>query len=265
MNNNFEHTPKYPVQTLGKALDVITFLKNNPSAEGTSITEISKSLGMGKSGVHRILDTLLAYDYVEKAGSNSTSYRLGWGLFNAGNAVSKQHTLSGMNYMPILEKLCNRFSETINLGVLTNMETIIICKIEPEVKIRMNTQLGEREPLYSTAMGKLFLSNFTKSELAEYFRNTKTEKLATNTIVSLEEMEKEIEIIKRSGYALDNEEYFDGMICFAMPIKDYTGKNISGISISGPASRMTTEKIKEIEETLTEDCKELSRFLGYIS
>lgn len=261
--DSFEHVPKYPVQTLSKALDILNYIKENNSTEGTSISEISKALDMGKSGVHRLLDTLMAYGYVEKTNINSTAYRLGWGLFDVGNSVPKQHTLNSTSYIPAVEKLCNMFSETVNLGVLNNHETVIICKIEPNIKLRTNTQVGEREPLYATALGKLFMSDFSNEELAWYFENTEIEQLATNTITTLEAMKKELRLIKNQNYALDNEEYFDGMICFAMPIKDFTGKIVSGISISGPAKRMSKEKLSNIHLSLTQTCHELSAFLGY--
>ncbi|HIW49172.1 MAG TPA: IclR family transcriptional regulator [Firmicutes bacterium] len=260
---SFEHIPKYPVQTLAKALDILRYLKDNSSTEGVSISEISRALTIGKSGVHRTLDTLMAYGFVEKAGANSTNYLLGWGLFDAGNAVPKQHTLNGANYIPQLEKLCNRFSETVNMGVFNQYETVIICKIEPNIKLRTNTQVGEREPLYATALGKLFLSDFSPEELAEYFANIDASPLAANTITTLAFMQREVAQIRRQGYALDNEEYVDGMICFAMPIRDFTGKTISGISVSGPARRMTPEKLENIKESLAPVCQKLSAFLGY--
>ena len=260
---SFEHIPKYPVQTLAKALDILQYLKENTSTEGVSISEISRALSIGKSGVHRTLDTLMAYGFVEKAGANSTSYLLGWGLFDAGNAVPKQHTLNGANYIPQLEKLCNRFSETVNMGVFNNYETVIICKIEPNIKLRTNTQVGEREPLYATALGKLFLCDFTPEELQGYFENIEISPFAANTITTYEKMKAELAKIRHQGYALDNEEYFDGMICFAMPIKDFTGKTVSGISVSGPSRRMTAEKLENIKESLSTVCAQLSSFLGY--
>ncbi len=261
--NSFEHIPKYPVQTLGKALDILNYIKDNHSTEGISLTEISKALGIGKSGVHRLLDTLMAYDFIEKTSDSSTSYRLGWGLYHAGNAVPKQHTLSSSNYMPIMERLCKKFSETVNLGIYSNFETIIMYQMEPNRMLRTNTQIGEREPLYCTSIGKIFLSQFTYAQLESYIRDINPEKKTKNTIVSFEDLLKDISEIKDRGYAIDNEEYVDGMICMAMPIKDFSGKTVYGISVSGPAARMTEEKRNEIYPILKEACDEISEFLGY--
>jgi len=261
--NDFKHVPKYPVQTLSKALDILVFMRDNPSNEGLSLTEISSALGIGKSGVHRLLDTLMAYDFVEKINGVSPAYRLGWGLFNAGNAVPKQHTLNGANYMPVVEKLCNSFLETVNLGILNNYEIIIICKMEPARMLRTNTRVGEREPAYATALGKLFMTGFSEKELEAYVQKTELQRLASNTITESDKLRQTLEIIRKQDYAVDNEEYVDGMICVAMPIRDFTGSIVSGISVSGPAKRMTKEKIEEIKPVLRDACRKISEFLGF--
>ncbi|MCI8342300.1 MAG: IclR family transcriptional regulator [Firmicutes bacterium] len=258
-----EYVPKYPVQTLGKALDIIEFLKSNTCAEGMSISEISRGLSMAKSGVHRLLDTLMAYGYVEKVENALTTYRLGWGLYDAGSAVPKQHTLNGANYLPLLERLCFSLNETVNLGVLNSREAVILCKIEPDIKIRTNAQVGEREPLYATALGKLFLCDFDQASLENYFESAPIQKLTANTITTVAEMKRELKSIKDSGCAMDYEEFFDGMICCAMPIKDFTGKTVSGISVSGPARRMDNAKLDEIRLQLKHVCAEISLFMGY--
>lgn len=262
---NFEHKPKYPVQTLGKALDIINYIKDNPSSEGVSLSEISKALGIGKSGVHRLLDTLMAYNFVEKNNDNSTSYRLGWGLYHAGNAVPKQHILSGSNYISVIEKLCRTFSETVNIGLYNNYETIVIHRIEPNVILRTNTQVGQREPLYCTALGKLFLSQMDDEEILRYIKKIKPTKKTEKTIVDSKAILSEIEQVRKNGYSLDNEEFVDGMICIAMPIKDFMGKIIYGISVSGPSNRMTEEKRRIIMRELQNSCKEISAFLGHMT
>jgi len=261
--DNFEHTPKYPVQTLGKALDILNYIKDNPSSEGVSLTEISKALGIGKSGVHRLLDTLMAYNFIEKNSENTTSYRLGWGLYHAGNAVPKQHVLSGSNYIAVVEKLCKTFMETVNLGIFSNYEVIVIHQVGPNRMLRTNTEIGEREPLYCTALGKLFLSELTDEEIRRYYEKVKPESKTEKTIVTAEGMIKELAEVRKKGYSEDNEEYVDGMSCVAMPIRDFMGKIKYGISVSGPTSRMTEEKRTEILTELEKACGEIASFLGY--
>lgn len=260
--DELHYKPKYPVHTLGKALDILAYLKNNISAEGVSIIELSENLDLGKSSVHRMLDTLLAYNFVEKS-NNGSSYRLGWGLFDAGNAVPKQHTLNNSNYIHLLEKLCNDVSETINLGIVNHNEVVIIYKIEPNVRIRANVQIGGREPLYATSLGKLFMCNFTHKEIENYYQTHIIKKLTANTIVSADEMILETTKIKSQGFSIDNKELFEDLMCISMPIKDFNGKIVAAISISGPAERLEGSKIEAIRPNLKKVCEELSEYMGF--
>jgi len=259
---SIDYKPKYPVQALSNAIEIIEYLKKNNSYEGVSISELSKHLALPKSNIHRLLDTLLAYDYVEKT-NNGFSYRLGWGLYDAGNIVPEQHTLNSANYIPALEKLCKKFDETVNLGILSRTEVIIICKIEPNVRIRANVQIGEREPLYATSLGKIFMSEYTNDKVINYFSKNKVVKFTDNTIGTAEDMLNELSQVRKQGYAVDNEEFSFGLVCVAMPIRDYSGKIVSAVSLSGPATRMTEEKRRQILLDLNKSCAELSSFMGY--
>ena len=91
------YRPKYPVQTLEKAIDILLYLKKNASPNGVGIAEISENLNMGKSSVHRILDTLYAYGFVEHM-RQGTGYCLGWGLYDVAQSVLNNHRLSETNY-----------------------------------------------------------------------------------------------------------------------------------------------------------------------
>lgn len=259
---NVDYKPKYPVQTLEKALEIIKYFKNNITTEGISISELSEKLNMGKSSVHRILDTLYAYNYVERL-NNGSSYKLGWELFDIGNTVPNQHSLSSSNYIPLLEKLCAKYSETVNLGILNNDAVVIIYKMEPNIRLKANVQIGGREPLYATSLGKHFLSEMTDDEIYNYYRVHKIEPYTRNTIITPGKMMKEIQEIRRTGTAIDREEFCDGLTCVSMPVRDFTGKVVAAISLSGPSQRLSMDTISQIKEDLRETCDKLSSYMGY--
>lgn len=259
---NGTYQPKYPVQTLGKALDILLYMKDSSSSEGVSIAELSEYLNMGKSTVHRLLDTLLAYNFVEKTYLGS-AYKLGWGIFDIGNAVPKQHSLNSSTFYPLLEDLCNKFSETVNLGILNKNTVVILSKIEPNIRIRANVTVGGNEPLYCTSLGKIFLSSFTVQEVKDYFQSIEVHKLTNNTITLLDKMFEETRRVSEKGYAIDNEEFCVGLICVAMPVYDYHGNVVAAISLSGPSERMIQSKIALILPELKAACQQLSGYLGY--
>ena len=260
---NKAYRPKYPVQTLEKAIDILLCLKQSNSSNGMGLAEISEKLDMGKSVVHRILDTLYAYGFVEKVEESVTTYRLGWGIYDIAQGVLAGHNLDEAVYRKILEKLCAKCMETVNLGICNNNEVVIICKIEPERRLRSSVEVGEREPLYATALGKQFLSSFTHDEVKNYFANTDIQQMTKNTIVTLDEMYRELETVKKNGYAIDHMELCDDLICTAVPVFDYRDELVAAISISVPINRYTEEKSREIVSELKQASEVLSEFLGF--
>lgn len=258
----FNYTPKYPVQTLQKAIEILMYIKENGSSDGLTIAELSEKLDMGKSVVHRILDTLYAYRFVEKTDKNG-AYRLGWGIYEIAQTIPLHHSLNEDVYRKIMEKLCNEFQETVNLGIYNNGEVVIICKVEPDRRVRSNIEVGEREPLYATALGKQFLSEFTKDKIREYFETVQLKKLTENTIVDLDKMSEELKKVRMNGVSIDNQEYSEDLICTAAPIYNYENKIVAALSISVPESRYTEKKSKEIVNSLKEAAMEISEFLGY--
>ena len=124
-------------------------------------------------------------------------------------------------------------------------------------------EIGEREPLYATALGKQFLSHFTKEEVKDYFTKADIQPITQNTIVSLDDMYSELEIVKKNGYSIDNMEFCDDLICTAVPVFDYKNELIAAISISVPSSRFTKEKSQEIIQELKKAGEALSEYLGY--
>jgi IclR family transcriptional regulator, KDG regulon repressor len=259
MNSPLASTPKYPVQTLEKALEVIEILKNGPS-EGLRIKELSDKLGMGKSTVHRILDTLAAYRYVEKV-SGGTKYRLSWKLFEIGNVIPRQRNLENID-VDILRNVCEKFRETVNLGIRVNSTLVIVSKVDPQqVAIKAGLYVGEQEPLHATAMGKVLIC---EQNISEIFNVEPLEQYTPRTITSLEALEEHLKLVREQGYAVDDEEYSIGLFCIAMPVRNYNSDIVAALSISGPAFRLNYSKIINIREELKEACEKLSLHFGSV-
>ena len=261
MENN-EHVPKYPLQTLSNALEILNYIKDCPSSEGVTLMELSKDMNIGKSSAHRILDTLLAYNLVEKTSGVQTTYRLSWGAFKVGNSVPKYHTLNSSNYVHVLEKLSNQTKRLSNLCVLNDYETIVMCSVNPSSNTISTMPLGERKPLYATAVGKLFMMQFEEEDIRMYFRNITIKKYTANTILNYIDFLDELSKIRKNDYSIDNCEYEENTVCIAMPIRDYTKRIIAAISISGSAEEITEENIEAFKPILKEACDGISDFLG---
>ncbi|MEW5785593.1 MAG: IclR family transcriptional regulator [Bacillota bacterium] len=246
--------------TLEKALEIIEQLKNCNS-DGLGISFLSDTLGLGKSTVHRILDTLMTYDFVEKC-PNSSKYRLTWKLFEIGSTIPRQRNLDYFD-TKILHELCGKYKETVNLAIRVRNKAVIISKVDPQdVPVKVNLGVGEHDPLHATALGKVLISELDSDELLAIFGGEQLEQYTGNTITSLNELASHLAKVREAGYAFDLEEYSPGLTCLAVPIRNYTNQVIAAISISGPSFRLQHNKIMSIIEDLKSTCREYSNYLG---
>lgn len=256
-----QHRPKYPVQVLNKSLEILEYLAGEKSPKGCGISEISTALQIGKSTVHRILDTLISFNYVEKC-SDTGRYRLGWELFKIGHVVPKQHNFDGIDFK-ILEEICNQFHETTNLGVKNEKDLVVIAKYEPERNLKAIYQLGGREPLHATAMGKVLLSETSEEDLRALFKDYDFKRYTVNTIIHLESYLKELSAVRERGYAIDNEEFSIGICCLAVPVRNFKGEIAAAISVSAPSIRMDAYIQDQIINSMKKAGEKLSQYLGY--
>ena len=258
MNDN--HRPKYTLQALEKSLEVIDCLAAHSSNRGLGVSEISKMLCLGKSTIHRILDTLAAHNYVEKF-SEQNRYRLGWRLFEIGNLVTTQHDFHNFDF-DIMQKLCHEYGETVNLGIPVGSGVAVIAKAEPETNLIANLKLGRNVPIHATALGKVLLAGFDDIALQNFLGTISLTGRTATTITSKDELLLEIQQVRINGYAIDNEEYYQGLCCLAMPIKNHREETIAALSVSGPSIRMDAEKRQEISLALKKATTKLSTYMG---
>ena len=255
--------PKYPVQTVGNAIEILEILAKDVSNHGVGVTDLSKEMNMGKSSVHRILDTLLYYGYVVKD-SDTSRYRLGWGLYTIGQRVPQQNQIFSLDSAYLIE-LSKKTGDTVNLGVRDRNEVIIISKLEgTNAGLRVGIQVGEHEPIHATALGKMLISDMTDEDVIDIMGSgTEFHKFTDNTISSVDELLHNLKTVREKGYSVDDQEFAVGMICIAMPIRDYTGNIIAAVSVSSPSNHMSQDRIAFITDNLRECCSRISWNMGF--
>lgn len=263
-NEKEERKIKYPVLTLEKALDIINYFKTHVSDEGVSLTEICRDLNMKKSSVHRILNTLYEYNYIERT-AGGKRYKLSWELYYIGSTVPLGRSLSSSVCMPVINELCEKYNESINMSVLTNNEAVVIYCAEPSVGVKLSNSIGDRQPLYATAKGKLFLSQMSDKKIFDYYRDTKIERFTQNTITTPGRMLNEIYDINSCGFAMDREEHYIGITCISMPIRNFENRIVATLSCSGLTQSILAkiDKSDELKNDLRDACERLSMHMGY--
>lgn len=248
------------VQSVDRALSILEVLSDY--SEGLGVTDISNKIGLHKSTVYRLLSTLIYKGYVVQD-SISNKYRITFKLFELGNKrVESLDILSASK--PYTKQLMKEVNEVVHLVIRDGNEIVYIDKVEADNTIRMASSIGRRSPLYCTSVGKVILAYLSDEEVEKIWNNSKIEKLTKYTITDLKDMKKELKIIRKKGYAIDNEENEIGVRCIGAPVFNRDGEVEGAISISGPTMRMTDSKLEEFSTEVIKYANMISKELGYI-
>jgi DNA-binding IclR family transcriptional regulator len=241
-------TGKYSVEAVVKALDVLESFR---SAEDLTLDEIRRRVGLNKSRVFRLLQTLADRGYVNRCDSGRR-YRLGAKLMERASGMRRD--IKHMVH-PVLMRLHERFNETVNLGVLSDGDVLYIEILESTRPFRMSSTVGVRMPAHKTAMGKSMLAHFSYAEpLPGTGLLSKSGKAA---------LTRDLEMIRNRGYAIDAEENEPGVTCIGASVVEASGRPVAAVSISGPSHRIRSKEA-EIAKCIVAECREISKTLGYI-
>jgi len=251
--------PNYPIKVLNKTFSILEILLKHDSA--MNMTEISEKLGLYPSTIHRILDTLKYWGYVEQ-NTNTQKYQLGLKLLELG--MAKLHQIDLVREVtPYLKELVKQYNETVHLGVLEEGEVLYLAKEESSQTIRMISYIGKRAPLHCTALGKVLLAYMSEEERKKILEEKELPRLTKNTITDKGELEKELDKIREQDFALDREENEKDVRCIGAPIRNYKGKVIAAISISSPIFRIDKNVQNNLKEALIKTTNKISKRLGY--
>ena len=243
------------VGALSKGLQILDQLLEASDAEkqGVSVTEVATVLGVNKSSASRLFQTLAKRGYVERD-TVSRGYVLGPKMRSVVQ-IGPKTALRDLA-RPFLYQLMKRTGECAHTAVYSQGKALIIDDVESAASLRVSGVVGRLEELHCTAVGKSLLA-FIDAPIPEVLPY-RTEQ----TFTCKAEFEKHLELIRQQGYALDDEENFEGVRCLAAPVFDKSGAAIACIGISGPTVRMTREKINDFAATLLDTSKELSHILA---
>jgi DNA-binding IclR family transcriptional regulator len=217
-----------------------------------SISEISKKLDLGISTTYRLLGTLKYKNYIEQNPLN-LKYKLGYEFLNKAFLVSNDESNIIKKSMLYLENLRDFTKESVSLAVLDGTNIVYIAKIDSYELLRTNIEIGKKFPAHKTELGKVLLAHLS---LKKFNRIFNIDKFSTDLNVS--ELRQCLEKVKIEGFAVDNEECTPGIRCMAAPIVNASGEVSTAISVSGPTTRFTLEKIDLWERELVKVAREIS-------
>ena len=250
----------YTIQVVAHALDL--FEQFLHGSDELSATEISNLLKLSTQSTFRLLTTLESRGYVEK-NFVTDRYRLGLKTFELRqNYLSQSGLLTRAR--PFLEKLLSASGETAYLVYLDKTHIVYVAAMESSQPVHVASRRGARLPAYCTASGKALIAGLPDAELDHLFPEGTMQSFTDRTSSSMTTLKKELQQVIRQGYAVDNEEYDREVCCVAAPVFGSTGRAVGALSISGPAFRMSSDRVEnELAPLILQSCTDLSKHLGF--
>lgn len=255
-----EENFKYLSQAIQRTIDVLlAFTNEHPE---WTLSELSEAIDMPKSALFRSLVNLESRGLLEHD-EQSGRYRLGMRLFELGMRAWRSADLQTIAH-PYLEELARETGEMVTLAVLSDDEVLYVDKIDSSKTIRAVSNMGQRRPVYCTAVGKVLMADQPADEVLRVLREKGMSPRTPKTITDPEHFLEDLERTRKLGYSLDMEEFEEELSCVATPVIGANGRVVASIGVSGPATRFNDGNWRRLLVVTRATALEVSRKLGYV-
>jgi DNA-binding IclR family transcriptional regulator len=215
-----------------------------------TLSEVVKHTKLSMPTAHRFLRTLVSVGALEVEPDGR--YQLGHSIKLLGSFANSHADLDSILYYHA-KQLSYLLHETVHVAILSGEMARYACKVECSRSLPLASKVGTGLELYCTGVGKVLLAHVSNDRLMKYVESGEFIKLTDNTIVDPTKIMAELENIKARGYAVDDEEFQEGLRCLAVPVN--LGEKTFALSVSGPTSRIRTDDVPEMVEELTRRAK----------
>ncbi|MCF8466166.1 MAG: helix-turn-helix domain-containing protein [Sneathiella sp.] len=246
------------VQSLTRALSILNLIAENPP--GLSLTVIAKSLKLAPSTTHRLLTTLQEERYVQYD-RDASRWQIAMQAFVTGNGFLTSRDLATVA-RPYMRRLMEISGETVNLAVADQDNAIYLAQVESREMMRVFSKPGNRVPMHCSGVGKAMLMAMSDKEVQHIIDTQGLVRLTDKTIVEPKALFQELTECRVQGFALDDEEHAIGLRCVATLIYDEHAEPLASLSISGPAARISRERLMELGMTALGIAAEVTAALG---
>lgn len=251
-------TRNYTIIALQRGLGLLTLFAN--AERGLSASEVAKQSGLPVSTVHRFLANLQSSGFLNC--SEDGIYHLGMVCIGLGYSALAQIDVRRIS-LPYLRELNQKTRETIHLTMRRGVSAVYVEKLDSQEPVRIYSRIGASVPLYSSAVGKVMLAYMQPQEREHLLSQMELKRFTPNTVGSLQELSTILQRVRRQGFAYDLEENEPHIRCVAAPIWDHSGAVNTSLSITGPAVRMSTTRLRELAPLVKEAGLKISRDLGH--
>jgi DNA-binding IclR family transcriptional regulator len=245
---------KSSIQVIERMMSLLDALARH--ATPVNLKQLAGETQLHPSTAHRILSVMVDNRLVDRI--EPGTYRLGIRLLELGSLVKSRISVR-QEALPHMQQLHQDLGETVNLSVRHDDEVVYIERTSGNTSMMRVVQImGTRAPLHITAVGKIFLAEDGPEKCTEYARRTGLPRFTDNTLTDADLLAREIEKVRRQGYAIDNEEAEKGVSCISAGIYNDEGRLVAGLSVSAPSDRLDKNWSTRVRQT----AERISRAIG---
>ncbi|MBB5799569.1 DNA-binding IclR family transcriptional regulator [Streptomyces caelestis] len=251
--------PTGGVQSVDRAITVLEILARRGEA---GVSEVAAEIDVHKSTAFRLLGALEVRGLVEQAGERG-KYRLGFGIVRLAGAVTGRIDITQQS-RPVCERLAEEIGETVNLAVMQEQYAINLYQVRGPGAVTAFNWVGQLTPLHATSSGKILLAHMPAKERAALLSAVGLKKVTPRTLTAKTKLEKNLAEALERGYSWTLEEFEIGLHAMAAPVRNRDGEVIAALSASGPAYRLTEDRMHELAPVLVKGADEISHRMGYL-
>jgi len=244
------------VPALGRGFAILDLLAKEP---GLKFSEIQTRIGLPKSSTHLLVASLVELGVLRQQAEGG--FVLGLRLFELGAAAVGQRRIDREAH-PVLSALAAQETLTCHLGVLEGHQAVYLARVESEQEIKVNTWVGRRLSLNRSALGKVLLAWLPEAEIAALFEHIAWEAKTPKTIVDGPTLMVDLAMVRRRGWAFDDEEDAINIRCIAAPIHDDRGKVIAAISAVGTVLQIVDKRLDALAAKVVKAADDISAILS---
>lgn len=248
---------RYSIAAVSRTIAILETLERSGPLR---LTDVAQATELSEPTAFRYLSTLVEHRVVDREPDGT--YRLGLRLFAMGQRAVGQRDVRGVA-LSHMERLLERFEETVNLAVRRGDELMLIEVIESQRSIRKGASIGDTDVWHCSGLGKAVMALLPEKEVREILARRGTPALTDRTLCTVDDVVDHLGVVRERGYAVDDEEAEPGLRCVAAAVKDRRGSPLYALSVSGPAGRIGSDAFADIGQEIAAAAAAISEALGF--
>ncbi|MEQ9107343.1 MAG: IclR family transcriptional regulator [Limnobacter sp.] len=205
-----------------------------------TLQNLVEETGLPKPTLHRMLQQLEGVGVLQRE-SDGRHYSTGVRLRRLASNLLINNTYHGSRRL-VLRQLVEEVGESCNLTAFTGSEVVYLDRVETAAPLRFYLRPGSRVPAHCSSSGKLFLAQMTAAQRRRLLGHTQLTSFTNKTETDPVKLEKDLETVRRNGYAIDDEEFLPGLLCVAVLVPNPAGRSNLAVAIQAPIMRLTHDK-----------------------